>query len=81
MIGGLGAEIFTSTGLWLKSKATTKKYFTIGLANANLGYLPPAEEIQRGGYETWRSRTSKLDGKAEEEVREAMLRLMNSCNG
>lgn len=80
MIGGLGAEIFTSTGLWLKSKAPTKKYFTIGLANANLGYLPPAKEIERGGYETWRSRTSKLDGKAEEEIRDAMLRLMNSCN-
>lgn len=80
MIGGLGAEIFTSTGLWLKSNAPTRKYFTIGLANANLGYLPPAEEIQRGGYETWRSRTSKLDGKAEEEVREVMLRLMRACN-
>jgi len=78
IIGGLGAEIFSETGLWLKENSPVKKYFTIGLANANLGYLPPADEIEKGGYETWRSRTSKLHEGAEEEVKNKMLQLIKN---
>lgn len=78
IIGGLGAEIFSETGLWLKENSPAKKYFTIGLANANLGYLPPAGEMKKGGYETWRSRTSKLHERAEEEVKNKMLQLIKN---
>ena len=78
IIGGLGAEIFSETGLWLKENSPVKKYFTIGLANANLGYLPPADEIEKGGYETWRSRTSKLHERAEEEVKNKMLQVIKN---
>ncbi len=78
IIGGLGAEIFAETGLWLKANAPTQKYFSVGLANANCGYLPPAHEFKMGGYETWRSRTSKMEEKAEEVVKEKQLALMNS---
>jgi neutral ceramidase len=80
IIGGLGAEIFAETGLWLKANSPVKKYFTIGLANGNLGYLPPAHEIELGGYETWRSRTSKLEEKAEEYVKNKMLQLVKNFN-
>lgn len=80
IIGGLGAEIFAETGLWLKANSSVKKYFTIGLANGNLGYLPPAHEIELGGYETWRSRTSKLEEKAEEYVKNKMLQLVKNFN-
>lgn len=80
MIGGLGAEIFAETGLWLKANSPVKNYFTIGLTNGNLGYLPPAHEMERGGYETWRSRTSKLDEKAEEDVKNKMLQLIKNIN-
>jgi len=80
-IGGLAAEIFAETGLWLKANSPCKKYFTIGLANGNLGYLPPAHEIARGGYETWRGRTSKLEEHAEEKIRNNMLQLVKELNG
>ena len=80
IVGGLGAEIFAETGLWLKANSPVKKYFTIGLANGNLGYLPPAHEIKRGGYETWRSRTSKLEEKSEEYVKNKMLQLIKNFN-
>ncbi|MEO6916557.1 MAG: hypothetical protein ABI151_13825, partial [Chitinophagaceae bacterium] len=49
IIGALGAEIFAETGLWLKANAPTRKYFSIGLANASCGYLPPAHEFKLGG--------------------------------
>ena len=76
VIGGLGAEIFAETGLWLKENNPKKKYFTIGLANGNAGYLPPAHEIRKGGYETWRSRTSHLDVNAEAAIKEKLLELI-----
>lgn len=77
-IGALGAEIFAETGLWLKENSPVKKYFTIGLANGNLGYLPPAREIKKGGYETWRSRTSKLEENAEEKIKNKLLELIGN---
>lgn len=80
IIGGLGAEVFAATGLWLKANSSVKSYFTIGLANGNLGYLPPANEMKRGGYETWRSRTSKLEERAEEDVKNKMLQLIKNLN-
>lgn len=80
LIGALGGEIFAETGLWLKEKVGTKKYFTIGLANGNCGYLPPAHEFEMGGYETWRSRTSKLEKGAEENVRKKQLELIKAVS-
>ncbi|RYZ63118.1 MAG: hypothetical protein EOO14_00040 [Chitinophagaceae bacterium] len=77
-IGAIAAEVFAETGLWLKELAGKKKYFTIGLANGNCGYLPPAHEFEVGGYETWRSRTSKLEKTAEEKVRNKQLELIKS---
>ena len=76
IIGGLGGEIFAETGLWLKDNCSFQNYFTVGLANANCGYLPPAHEMKKGGYETWRSRTSKLEADAEEKVRKKQLELI-----
>lgn len=77
IIGGLGGEIFAETGLWLKANSPIQNYFTIGLANGNHGYVPPAHEFELGGYETWRSRTSKLEENAEEIIRNKQLELIN----
>lgn len=81
IIGALGGEIFAETGLWLKANCSVKKYFTIGLANGNCGYVPPAHEFALGGYETWRSRTSKLEERAEEKIRVKQLQLINHLIG
>jgi neutral ceramidase len=80
IIGALGGEIFAETGLWLKANASSEKYFTIGLANANLGYVPPSDEFKRGGYETWRGRTSKMEEGAEEKIRLEQLKLMKKVS-
>jgi neutral ceramidase len=73
IIGALAGEFFAETGLWLKDKISKDKYFTITLANGYFGYVPPANEIELGGYETWRCRTSYLN--AENEIRNKLLEL------
>ncbi len=73
IIGGLGGEFFAETGLWLKDNCSAKYYFTICFANDYVGYVPPEHEIVRGGYETWRCRTSHLELDAEQRIREAIF--------
>jgi len=48
------------------------------LANSYDGYIPPAHEIERGGYETWRARSSYLEESAEKRIRNELLSLIKS---
>lgn len=73
VIGALGGELFSETGLALKRVFPDQKYFTICLANDYVGYVPPAHELQRGGYECWRCRTSHLEESAEEKIKEVLI--------
>ena len=75
-IGALGGEFFAETGLALKKKINTNKYFTITMANGYIGYIPPAHEIEKGGYETWRCRTSHIAADGEEIVRNALCEMV-----
>lgn len=75
-IGALGGEIFAETGLWLKEQFPENRYFTICLANSYDGYVPPAHEHKRGGYETWRARSSFLSEDAEERIRQELVTLL-----
>ncbi|WP_128548169.1 neutral/alkaline non-lysosomal ceramidase N-terminal domain-containing protein [Larkinella soli] len=75
-IGALGGEFFAETGLRLKQNRSA--YFTITMANGYIGYVPPAHEIERGGYETWRCRTSFLEPGAEETIREKLTELLKT---
>lgn len=77
-IGALGGEFFSETGLQLKESASHKHYFTICLANDYIGYVPPLHELEKGGYETWRCRTSCLAANAEEKVRLALTEQLKS---
>lgn len=74
-IGALGGEFFAETGLALKKKINTDKYFTITMANGYIGYIPPAHEIEKGGYETWRCRTSHIAADGEEIARNALCEM------
>jgi hypothetical protein len=76
IIGGLGGEIFAETGLFLKKLNSEITYFTISLANGNAGYIPPAHEFEKGGYETWRCRTSHLEINAETKIRDKLASLI-----
>jgi neutral ceramidase len=75
IIGALPGEFFAETGLKLKANSTN--YFSICLANTYGGYVPPAHEIARGGYETWRARSSFLEENAEEKIRLKLSELIN----
>lgn len=79
-IGALGGELFSETGLWLK-KEIPGNYFTICLANTYDGYVPPAHEIDKGGYETWRARSSFLEASAEETLRLKLVELVGWLSG
>ena len=50
-IVGVGAEAFTRTALALKAEHPDRIVITAGYANDAVGYIPPAEEFERGGYE------------------------------
>jgi neutral ceramidase len=73
IIGALGGEFFAETGVMLKKSITGYNYFSISLANAYGGYIPPAHEMERGGYETWRARSSFMEPDAEEKIRKTLL--------
>ena len=75
-IGALGGEFFAETGLLLKRGIHTGKYFTITMANGYIGYVPPAHEIEKGGYETWRCRSSHIREDGEAIVRTALLEII-----
>lgn len=79
-IGALSGEFFSETGRKLKEIRDNNRYFTICLANGYVGYVPPAHELERGGYECWRCRTSYLSEDAEEKIRKT-LTLQLSNNG
>lgn len=76
VIGALGGEFFSETGLWLKKNCGIEHYFTICLANGYAGYVPPEREFELGGYETWRCRSSFLEENAEAVIRKKLLGLL-----
>lgn len=77
VIGGLGGEFFAETGLSLKEQSPAKHYFTVCFANDYVGYVPPAHEIEKGGYETWRCRTSHFAVNAEQLIRKELAAMVN----
>jgi neutral ceramidase len=80
IIGALGGEFFAETGLWLKENIKGCNYFSIGLANSYDGYIVPAHEIEKGGYETWRARSSYLETGAESKIKKELLNLVKKVS-
>jgi neutral ceramidase len=77
-IGTLPGEFFSETGLKLKAQKPNKFYFTVSLANAMIGYVPPAAQFKLGGYETWLCAGSQAEETAEEKIYLSLLKLLNS---
>ncbi len=70
-------ETFAETGLGIKAESPFQgNTFTIELANGYAGYLPPEEQFEYGGYETWPARSSFLEPGAEGKIREGLLDLL-----
>ena len=78
-IGDLGIaaipfETFAETGLELKAKSPFNSSFNISLANGSFGYLPPPEQHELGGYETWLS-ISRVEIDASKKIVAKILEL------
>jgi len=79
-IAAAPCEVFAKTGLAIKSGSVAKSTFTIELANGYGGYLPPPEQHEYGGYETWPARSSFLEVQAEPKIRDGLLGLIKAVN-
>jgi neutral ceramidase len=77
-IGTLPGEFFSETGLQLKKQAPCTYYFSISLANAMVGYVPPAAQFALGGYETWLCSGSHAEEHAEEKISAALIKLIRT---
>ena len=48
---GMPGELFSATGIGLRQELGTEKLMLAGFCDDNPGYIPPASEYARGGYE------------------------------
>lgn len=75
---GIPNEVFSVTGILIKRDSPLKTTFNFYLANGCEGYLPPPDQLELGGYETWRARTSCLEKEAEPKIRGRVMELLES---
>ena len=79
-IAAAPCEVFAETGLAIKQGSPHAATFTIELANGYGGYLPPKQQHELGGYETWPARSSFLEVDAERKIRETLLKLLHDLH-
>ena len=73
-IAAIPCEVFSETGLEIKSKSPFETTFTIELANGHYGYMPTPEQHELGGYETWMG-TNHLEKDASRKMVAALLEM------
>jgi hypothetical protein len=81
---GVPGEPFAQLGRAIKDQAGAEQVFVIGYANDDIGYIPAAEEYERGGYEIdeaykYYGYPAALAPDAAELFLEAVLRLAKCC--
>jgi len=69
-------ETYALTGLKIKLQSPLAATMVIELANGGDGYIPPPEQHQLGGYNTWAARSAGLEVSAEPRIAEAALELL-----
>lgn len=74
-IVSLPFEVLVEIGLDLKERSPFDRTMVIGLANGRLGYLPPPEQHELGGYETWLG-TSKVQKDASVILTNQLLEML-----
>lgn len=74
-------ETYALTGLKLKLQSPLKHTMVIELANGADGYIPPPEQHDLGGYNTWAARSAGLEPQAEPRIAAAGLRLLEEVSG
>lgn len=76
VLTGIGGEVFTSSGLHLKSLGKEVSVLPVGITGSSHGYLPPERAFAEGGYEVACARwcpiapgeTEKLVSRVEEDL-------------
>jgi len=70
---GFPGEIFSATGLELKSNVDGRAGIAIELSNDNIGYIPTAEASEEGGYEVAPTLWGRVNPDAERKLLSAAL--------
>ncbi|MCC6881545.1 MAG: hypothetical protein IT576_05290 [Verrucomicrobiales bacterium] len=68
-------EVLVEIGLDIKQKSPFPHTFLIELANGGYGYLPPPNQHELGGYETWLG-TSRFEKEASVKLTKALLEML-----
>ena len=80
-IATTSTETYALTGLKLKLQSPLTRTMVLELANGGDGYIPPPEQHQLGGYNTWPARSAGLEVLAEPKVTETCLKLLEKVAG
>lgn len=75
-IVSLPFEVLVEIGLEIKEKSPAPRTFIIELANGSYGYLPPPNQVELGGYETWLG-TSRFEKHSSERLVKELLEMLN----
>ena len=68
-------EVLVEIGLELKEKSPAPRTFIIELANGSYGYLPPPNQVELGGYETWLG-TSRFEKHSSDKLVKELLEML-----
>ncbi len=74
-------ETYALTGFKLKRRSPLERTMVIELANGADGYIPPPEQHQLGGYNTWAARSAGLEVTAEPRIVATGLGLLEEVCG
>lgn len=74
-------ETYALTGMKIKFQSPLENTMVIELANGGDGYIPPPEQHELGGYNTWPARSAGLEIDAEPKITAAALSLLESVSG
>lgn len=74
-------ETYALTGLKLKLQSPLEKTMVIELANGGDGYIPPPEQHELGGYNTWAARSAGLETTAEPRIVATDLMMLEEVTG
>ena len=73
---GVPGELFAQTALDIRAGHPRDLTVIAGLANGDLGYLPPCAAYAQGGYEVEPNARSRFDRRAELKVKQVIGRLL-----
>ena len=73
---GVPGELFAQTALDIRVAHPDERTIIAGLANGDLGYLPPCAAYAQGGYEVEPNTRSQFDRRAELKIEQAIGRLL-----